>query len=404
MPPTGPVLWGSAQDGWHGSHVTLATDPSSPPLARDQLSLADGTVYLNSALMSPLPLRALEAMGADARRAAEQASAAYDSRMGEVEVVRDAAATLMGVGVDDVAFVRNTTEGLGLVAAGLDWRAGDAVVVASSDHPNTVLPWRARSDAGVEVITVDPVGPAGALPLDAFASALDAGGGRVRVVAVSWVQADTGWRADLAALARRAHAHGALLCVDAIQGLGVVPCALAAWGVDAAAAGAQKWMLGPHGIGVAYVAPHLRDRLRVLAPGASSVIGAIGSELTYRTSARRFESGAHNHTGIAGLGAGLGLLADTGPDAVWAWVDHLATRLADGLGALGVEVVSARSNGERSGIVTAVLPGLDPFDAVARLERLGVVVAARGPGIRFSPHAWNTPAEVDAALTAVASL
>lgn len=404
MPPTGPVLWGSAQDGWHGNHVTLASGPVGPPLPRDEFSLADGVVYLNSAVMSPLPQRAVTAMVADARRAAAQASAAYDSRMGEVEVVRDAAATLMGVGVDDVAFVRNTTEGLGLVAAGLDWRTGDAVVVASRDHPNTVLPWRARSDAGVEVIAVDRLGPTGALPLDAFATALDAGRGRVRVVAVSWVQADTGWRADLAALARRAHAHGALLCVDAIQGLGVVPCDLAAWGVDAAAAGAQKWMLGPHGIGLAYVAPHLRDRLRVLAPGASSVIGAIGSELTYRTSARRFESGAHNHTGIAGLGAGLDLLADAGPDAVWAWVDHLATRLADGLGALGVEVVSARSNGERSGIVTAVLHGLDPFDAVARLERLGVVVAARGPGIRFSPHAWNTPAEVDAALAAMASL
>jgi selenocysteine lyase/cysteine desulfurase len=208
--------------------VTLASGPVGPPLPRDEFSLADGVVYLNSAVMSPLPQRAVTAMVADARRAAAQASAAYDSRIGEVEVVRDAAATLMGVGVDDVAFVRNTTEGLGLVAAGLDWRTGDAVVVASRDHPNTVLPWRARSDAGVEVIAVDRLGPTGALPLDAFAAALDAGRGRVRVVAVSWVQADTGWRADLAALARRAHAHGALLCVDAIQGLGVVPCDLAA--------------------------------------------------------------------------------------------------------------------------------------------------------------------------------
>lgn len=384
--------------------MTLATGPIGPPLPRDRFSLADGVVYLNTAVMSPLPRRAVAAMVADVEAAAEQGSSGYDVRMGEVEVVRDAAATLMGVGIDDVAFVRNTTEGLGLVAAGLDWRTGDAVVVPAADHPNTVLPWRARCDAGVEVIAVDRLGPTGTLPLDAFAAALDAGRGRVRVVAVSWVQADTGWRSDLAALARLAHAHDALLCIDAIQGLGVVPCELEAWGVDAAAAGAQKWMLGPHGIGVAYMTAHLRDRLRVLAPGASSVAEATGSTLTYRTSARRFESGAHNHTGIAGLGAGLDLLADAGPDAVWAWVDHLATRLADGLGALGVEVVSARSNGERSGIVTAVLPGLDPLDAVARLERLGVVVAARGPGIRFSPHAWNTTAEVDAALAAVASI
>ena len=152
--------------------------------------------------------------------------------------MRAAASRLMGCAADDVAFVASTTLGIGLVAAGLDWRAGDQVLVAAGDHPSVVLPFRARADVGVEVVEV-ATGPDGALDPEAVAHTLEAAGGRVRVVAVSWVRADRA-RVDLAALAPIAHEHGALLCADLIQGLGLIPCDLSAWGVDAAAAGVHE--------------------------------------------------------------------------------------------------------------------------------------------------------------------
>lgn len=377
-------------------------DVTAAPLPRHQFPLAGEVAYLNTALMSPLPVAAAEAMAADAERAGRRGSGAYEARWAEAERVRGRAAALLGASVEDVAFVPSTTAGLGLVATGLDWRAGDRVIVASGDHPATTGPWRAQARHGVAIDEVEAAGPAGALPLDGFARALEAGRGRVRVVAVSWVQAHSGWRTDLAALAALAHDHGALLCVDAIQGVGVVPCHLAAWGVDAAAAGAQKWMLGPHGIGLAYLAPGLRERLAVAVPGAPPPPDAGGPDPG--TSARAHEAGALNHAGLAGLGAALDLLAAPGPEAVWSWVDDLARRLAEGLAALGATVRSGRDGDERSALVSVALPGLTPLEARDRLAVAGVVAAPRGEGLRFSPHAWNDRADVATALAAVAAL
>ncbi len=381
----------------HTTHVMS----TSPPLDRTQFPVAGQVAYLNTALMSPLPVAAVAAMTWDAEAASHLAAKAFGERWATLERVRGQAAVLLGAPAEDVAFAQNTTEGMALVAAGLEWRSGDRVVLAAGDHEATTGPWRARAADGVEIDLVDPVGPAGELPLDGFARALEAGGGRVRAVAVSWVQAHNGWRTDLAALADLAHEHGAWLCVDAIQGLGVVPGDLAGWGVDAAAAGAQKWMCGPHGIGVAYLAPALREHLRPLAPRYPHPPDVGGPDPA--TSARAHEVGALNHTGIAGLGASLELLAGAGPDEVWAWVDGLCRRLADGLVDLGATVLSDRQGG-RSSLVTAAVPGLDPEEVRARLAEADVVAAARGDGVRFSVHAWNDDDDIDAALNAVGSL
>ncbi len=382
--------------------MTEATGHDGPVLPRDQFPVAGTRAYLDTAYMSPLPTPVAEAMAADARRAGALGSRGQAARAEAEEEVRAAAARLMGSEPDDVAFVANTTQGIGLVAAGLDWTVGDRVLVAEGDHPSVVLPWRARADVGVEVVEV-PVGPGAALALADVADALEAGAGRVRVVAVSWVRADRGWRVDLAPLAELAHSHGALLCVDLIQGLGALPCDLGAWGVDAAAAGAQKWLLGPHGVGVAHLSPVVRDRLRVLAPSQHGLADRPGP-LTYGPTARRHESGAPNHAGRAGLGAALALLAGAGPTAVATTVDALATRLAHGLSALGAEVLTRRDGASGSGIVAAVLGDLDAADAVAHLDRAGVVVAARAGAVRFATHAWNDDSDVTAALDAVAAL
>src|SRR5207248_320627 len=109
----------------------------------------------------------------------------------------------------------------------------------------------------------------GGVPLETFEAGLRRGG--ARVVAVSWVQYGYGYRLDLAALGELCQRYGALLCVDAIQGLGVIPAEFARWGVALAAADGHKWMLGPEGIGLAYVAAEHRHKLRVTQPGWNCV-------------------------------------------------------------------------------------------------------------------------------------
>jgi selenocysteine lyase/cysteine desulfurase len=373
-----------------------------PPLPRDQFPVTARAAYLDTAYASPLPVVAAEAMAADARAAGIQGSAALEERFGRLGPLRSAVAGLLGTPADDVALVPNTTHGLGLVAAGLDWRPGDHVLVPAADHPTTILPWRVQARRGVTVVPVSPA-PGGSVA-DALVAALSSTAA-VRVVALSWVQAHDGERTDLAALAAAVHERGALLCVDAIQGTGVVPADLAAWGVDAAAAGAQKWLLGPHGLGVVTVTPALRDRLALATASKTSLAAGVdGGEIVPVGSAQRFEAGAPNHPGVVGWAAAIGLLEDAGVDAVWRWVDRLAERLAAGCAALGLEVVSPRSPSARSALVTVAVPGMTPAVVVDRLAAADVIASARAAGVRLSPAGWNDDTDVDAALAALASL
>jgi selenocysteine lyase/cysteine desulfurase len=225
-------------------------------------------------------------------------------------------------------------------------------------------------------------------------------------VAVSWVQFGRGWRVALDELSRLCHDHGALLCADVIQGLGVVPAELQRWGVDFAMADAHKWMLGPVGIGLLYVARDRRELLRPLEPGWASVAHREewdNLELVFDDSARRFEGGTPNSLTLAGMGASIDLLLDAGVDTVWRHVDALCARLVEGLEAAGATVLTRRGAQHGSGIVTFEPVGGDPAMVVERLKALGIVCAARGGGVRVAPHGYNTAAEIDALVRALTS-
>ncbi len=376
-----------------------------PPLPRGEFPVFRRWHYLNHAAVAALPEPAARAMAAWARRAAEQGAFVTDEDDERAEVVRAEAASLLGVAPAEVAFVKNTTEGLGFVAHGLTWRPGDRVVVPQREFPSTFYPWAALRDLGVTVSTVAPTGPGWALEPGAFADVL-AAGPPPKVVALSWVQFARGWRSDLAALAELAHEAGALLCVDAIQGLGVVPADLRRWGVDFATADARKWLLGPAGIGVLYVAEGVLDRLRPLEVGWASVAHRQSLDdlrLVYDPTARRLEGGSANMAGIAALGASLDLLQAAGPETIWAYVDELASELCSALEAEGAVVLSDRGPG-RSGIVSFEVPGQDPAEVVARAEAASVALSARGQAVRASVHACNDRQDLDALIEVVRGL
>ena len=359
---------------------------------------------LDTAYMSPLPTPVAAAMAADATRAGREGSRRLAARTEEGEEVRAAASRLMGSAADDVAFVASTTQGIGLVAAGLDWRAGDQVLVAAGDHPSVVLPFRARADVGVEVVEV-ATGPDGALDPEAVAHTLEAAGGRVRVVAVSWVRADRGRGSTWLRWRRSPRARR-----PALRGSDPGP---------------RRHPLRPVRLGrrcrrrrgpeVDARTPRHRGGPR-LGRGPPTPAGpgpdgeAAGHEpgpgpLTYADAARRHESGTPNHAGRAGLGAALDLLHAAGTEAVWTWVDRLVGRLVEGLEGAGAEVLTRRPEGAGSGIVAAVVPGPgDAEEAVGRLGEAGVVASARRGAVRFAVDGWNDDTDVDAAVEAVAAL
>jgi selenocysteine lyase/cysteine desulfurase len=198
------------------------------------------------------------------------------------------------------------------------------------------------------------------------------------------------------------HRRGALLFLDAIQGLGVFPLDVHAAGVDFLAADGHKWMLGPEGAGVLFIKHEHLNRLRPVHCGWNSVVqGSDYSriELNLRDAAARYEGGSQNMVGMIGLGASLDALAGVGlsPSAsplaehVLAITDYACERLA----ALGATLLAPREGPHRSGIVTFQLPGREANDIRRRLEAAGIIVRCRAGGVRISPHAFNTIEEID---------
>lgn len=377
-----------------------------PPLPRSAFLATERWAYLNNAGVAPPSLPAVEAMHRAALECAAGGSVAGDALDERAEEVRASAARLMGVPAADVAFVKNTTEGLGFVAGGLDWAPGDRVVVPDHEFPSALYPWLALADRGVVVDLVPTEGRGRAVPVDALARAV-AAGPPPRVVALSWVSFGRGWRTDLAAVGALCRDAGALLCADVIQGLGVVPAELAAWGVDFAMADAHKWLVGPSGCGVLYVRGERLDLLRPLEPGWASVAHKEeweNRELVWAPDAHRLEGGSANLTGICAMGASIDLLLAAGVDRIWAHVSALGARLRNGLAAAGATVLSDPAPEGRSGIVSFVVDGADPAAVVAHLGGRGIVCAPRAGGVRVSPHGYNTADEVDRLVEEVAAL
>jgi selenocysteine lyase/cysteine desulfurase len=314
----------------------------------------------------------------------------------------------MGTAAQDITFVKNTTEGIGYVAAGIDWRQGDRIVVPRNEFPSNLWPWTMLQERGVSVGLVEPIEPAGSVPIESFARTLSEGG--ARLVAVSWVQFARGWRTDLEALAGLCREYDALLCVDAIQGLGYLPARLSAWHVDFAVADAHKWLLGPQGVGLMYVSPRGREQLRVLEPGWNSVVNRnsdysdvpLVPELD--TTARRYEGGSLNLLGIEGLGASIDLILDAGIDSVWSHVEEWCNQAAHRIADIGGTILSDRTVDGRSGIVTFTLPGTEAKDAVRQLATERIVCAARGGGIRTSPHAYSNTDDLERLIEAITTI
>ena len=376
----------------------------STALPRDQFPVADRFRYLNHARTAAPPTVVAHALARDASASTMLGSTVDTRRWARTEAVRTTCAGLLGASVEDISFVRNTTDGMSLVANGIEWAAGDQVAVAEREYPLIRAMFASLADRGVEVIPVETADEGWTMAPEQLEQALASAGGAVRMVAVSWVGYARGGRNDLAALAQIAHRHGALLVADLIQGLGVIPADVSAWGVDAAAAGGQKWLLGPEGTGVLFTTPELRGQLRLLTPGWSSLVedgDRTRLDLAADPSGRRLDGSTTNVGGIGGLGAAADLLAGTGVESIWRHVDQWCDQLVDALGPLGATILSPRDQDRRSSIVAARFDDAEADAIVDRLIPHGVIAAAWHGAVRFSPHGWNDDGDLAATLRAL---
>jgi selenocysteine lyase/cysteine desulfurase len=365
---------------------------------RNEMPAAGRWAYFDHAAVAPLSARARAALTAWADDAVENGVVHWSAGQRQVEETRRRAARLLAADPQDMAFIKNTSEGVGIVAEGVRWRPGDNVVIAQDEYPANVYPWLNLAERGVEVRRVP--GREGRVLLDDLRAALDS---RTRLVSLSFVEFATGFRNDLDAVGTLCRERGVLFFVDAIQGLGVLPLDVGRTPIDFLAADGHKWLLGPEGAGLLYVRRERLGELHAVGVGWNSVVNSHDFDrarvdpvaLDLKPDAGRYESGTLNVGGIHALGASLGLILEAGVEAISRRVLELTHYLCERATHAGAEVYSSRRPGEASGIVSLRIPGGDLRGLVRRLRDAGVVVNQRAGRLRVSPHAYNTPEEID---------
>lgn len=366
---------------------------------RRQMPVLQQWTYLDHGAVAPITQPAAEAISTWAKEAATMGASIWPQWARKVEATRQHAARLVGASPEEMALVPSTTAGISLVAEGYPWQPGDNVVAPADEFPSNQYPWMNLASHGVELRRVEM--PVDRIDLDRLESACDA---RTRIVSVSWVAYANGWRNDVAELAALAHRHGALLFLDAIQGLGAFPIDATAAGVDFLAADGHKWLLGPEGAGVFYVRREHLDRLRPLGVGWHSVRQGrdfTNIKLDFKPAAERYEGGSQNMPGMLGLGASIELLLSLGIDAIAQRILEVTDLACQRLLESGAKIVSCREPNHASGIVSFDLPGRDLADVRQRLLAENILLSHRAGRLRISPHGYNTAEDIDKLIGAL---
>lgn len=392
-----------------GTSMTMANakpfDPQELREIRREFPALERYIYFASNGLGLMPRCAIRAATAVLRRLAHDGIVFEIFRAPEwVERARQRVAQFLGTSEDEIAFCRNTTEGLLWVAESLPWAAGDEVLLVWGSHPATVLPFLARERFGVVARWVKPC--QGRVGVGEFERAATV---RTRCVVVSWVEFHNGFRLDVAALASWARQRNMWVVCDAVQGWGALPFDARRVGVSVAAAGAQKWLLGGPGIGVCFIARAALAEMRAVHVGAGSLasphepgepLGPYDTELA--PAARRFEEGTRNLPGIAALEAAVAWLAEVGIERVAVHVRQLGDGLAQAVARLGWSVASPRGNNEWSGILLLrPPPGEDAETWMHRLHQRHIAINHREGCLHLGLHVYNAEEDIAALVQAL---
>ncbi len=393
-----------------GEHEFASEDEDIQELRQLFFPVTRHTVYLNHASRGPLPApvaRTLHEYTED------------NSNMGGIHGARwkeycngahRRLAGLLHARPDQLAFTASTGDSLMLIAQGLDWQAGDTIVVAEGEFPCNVYSWLNLQEQGVQVQIV----PAreGRIAVEDVLACIDENK-RTRLVSLSLVGFSTGFRQDIQSIAAHCRQRGIICGVDAMQALGVLEVNVQQLEVDFLAAAVHKWLLSPHTSGILYVTDELLARLQTRRRGWFSVeepMDFFNYQQPLKAGAARFEHSTPNELVIVGLDAALGVFEciDGGMAAIEQRVLGLTSYAIAGLERLGYPVISPQGEGERSGIVCFLPhPQLQDLTAQQMADELmtrNIFVAARGAALRISPHFYNVPGEIDTLLNALEEL
>jgi selenocysteine lyase/cysteine desulfurase len=361
-------------------------------------------IHLNHAAVAPWPRRTVDAVTRFAHENLQRGSWRYPQWLQVEHTLRQQLAQLINApSSDDIALVKNTSEALSFVAAGIDWHNGENIVSSNQEFPSNRIVWQSLADKGVELRQAEL--SAGASPEDALFALVDA---KTRLLAISSVQYGSGLRMDLERIGQFCHERHILFCVDAIQSVGAVQFDVQGINADFVAADGHKWMLGPEGLGFFYTRAKIRNSLKLTQYGWH-MVKAIGdfdrTQWRPAESARRFECGSPNMLTIHALSASLSLLLEVSMATVENQVLANNRRLMETLQEIpAVKLITPFAEGRYAGIVTFRVKGHESQALFDALQAQGIFCAHRAGGIRLSPHFYTLPQHLEAAVNSLNSI
>lgn len=384
--------------------VSSNTQTSGPLAPAADFPELQKLTYLNSASVAAVPVPVQRDMLAFEAQIAGQGTVSFDdaAEARVYEGARASVARLIGADVQDVAIMTSATECIAQVAGWLRPGAGQNVVSLDVDFPSVTYPWlRIAKDTGAEVRLAPISKNPEALSEDDIAKLVDK---NTVAVCVSHVQYATGHRLDPAKLAAIAHAHGALLVLDATQSAGVVPLDVRSARLDVVLSSSYKWLCGPFGAAFCYLHPELWPRFDPPFVGPRSTVDPFAHDATripLAQAARRMEYSTVAYSAGLGMASAMDYLLSLGIERILAHTLRLTARLREGLEALGATMVTPRDDHRRAGVLSARFPGFSAADLVAGLRAADIVCAPRLGAVRFSPHIYNDDKDIERCLTEV---
>jgi cysteine desulfurase/selenocysteine lyase len=358
-------------------------------------------VYLNSAAVAPLPTIAVEAVHRQLKDVSENGSTHFNDWIQTKQRARDLVAEMLRVKPEQIAFMRNTSDGFASIAGGLKWKKGDNIVSFAKEFPANFYAWRRIRDVFEVELRLCPERD-GRIDTDEFIDLIDE---NTKLVAISAVQFASGFRADLERIGRAARRVDALFAVDIIQGFGAMPFDLPAQFVDIAAGASHKWLCSPEGCGLLYLSERARERVEPALVGWISVETPWNFEDTkqsFKPNALAWESGTGSASLFYGLEQSLKLLHEIGAENIENYLEELSDYLCELLTGKNYEIVSSRSKTEKSQIVCIKNTNNLPSNEIAAtLEKQNIIVSPRGDRLRIAPHFFNNREDIEKLIAAL---
>jgi len=369
---------------------------------RTQFPLRDARIYLNTGGLGPSPLPVLKTLAQKTRELEEAGETGHEI----FDEAREHVAALLGAAPEEIAFTRNATEGMNIIARGVPLQSDDEVLTTFHEHPGGAMPWIAAArDAGAAIRLIEPPRE----PAELVAHVQQNLNAKTRVFMMSHIPCTTGSIYPVEELCGMLRARGVISVLDGAQAAGMSPIALHAIGCDFYTTSGHKWLLGPKESGFVYIAKGTQKFFTPKFVGAYSDIryDLDGLSLELRKTAQVTEYGTRNAAVIHALLAALDFLGTIGWEQIYDRQRELSSRLINGLQKIsGVELLTATKPNCYGGIVTFRVHGFSAAQISTSLLqdfkiRARAITEHHLEACRISLHIFNSPEEVDTLICAV---